>query len=98
MDVSNLQINDESMRFIVRSLALEAHDFAISSDIPSHSVEHQLPLIFSILNSHSGNILDIRDVPTSDASSLAGISIRFSNEGYRLAASAAKDRVASVVN
>jgi hypothetical protein len=98
MDVSALKINNESMDLIVRSLALEAHDFALSNGITSHSVEDQLPLVFSVLNSHLSDILDIRDVPAGDATSLAGISIRFSNEGYRLLASAAKDRVALPVN
>ena len=98
MKVSELKINDESMNLIVRGLALEAHDFALSSGIPSHSVEHQLPLVFGVLDCYRSHLLDIQDVVAVNASSLPGLSIRFSDEGYRLLASAAKDRVASAVD
>lgn len=97
MKISELQVNDKSVALIVRSLALEVHNFATSRGIPSHSVEDQLPLVFSVVDSHLSDLLDFRDIPAGDTTSLAGISIGFSDEGYRLAARAAKDGVAGVI-
>lgn len=98
MDVSKLHIDDESMGLIVRSLALECHDFALLSGIPSHSVEDQLPLVFSVINSHGGDLLNISDVPAAKASDIAAIRVSFSNKGYLRLARAAKNRVAGAVN
>ena len=98
MDISQLQIDDESMDFIVRSLARETHDFALSRGIPSKSIDDHLPLVFGIVESQSSDLLDIRNVPASRATDIAGIRISFSNEGYGLLASAAKDRVTNLVH
>lgn len=99
MNVSELQVGDDkTMGLIVLNLARECHEFALSRGIPSHSVDHQLGLVFSILGSHSSHLLNIIDVPTAGTSSLAGLSIGFSDEGYRLLAGAAKDRMANSVD
>lgn len=97
MKVSELHINDEAMLLIVRGLALEAHDFAASCGIPHGSVEDQPPLAFSVLDSHLNDLLEVRNVPATGTPYIAAIRIGFSNEGYRLAAQAAKDRVARFV-
>ena len=98
MDVSSLQFDDEAVSHIVLSLAREAHEFALASGIASSSVDDQLQLVLSILDGHLADLLDVRHVPAGDASCLAAIRVGFSNKGYRLLASAAKDRVASPVN
>lgn len=98
MIVSELQINDKSMMLIVRSLTFEAHNFALSRGITSHSIQDQLPFVLGIINGHAGDLLDIRDVPTRDATCLAAIRISFSDGGYRLRARAAQDGVANAVN
>jgi hypothetical protein len=98
LKVSELQIDDESMRLIVRSLSLEAHDFTLGSGIAGHSVDDQLPLVFGVIDSHLSNLLDAGDIATPDATSLAVVRIGFSDEGYGLLARAAKDRVADSVH
>lgn len=98
MDVSKLKFDDESMRLIVLSLAREVHHFALSRGIASHSVEHQLPLVFSILDSKASYLIDTSDVVTGEASCIAAVRIAFSDKGYRLLACAAKDRVANIVD
>ena len=97
MDISQLQIDDESMRFIVFGLARETHDFALSCGIPSKSIDDHLPLVFCILNSQASDLLNVCYVPASNASDIAGIRITFSDEGYALVVNTAKDRVANVV-
>jgi hypothetical protein len=97
MKVSELKFDDEAMGFIVRGLALEAHEFALARGVFSHSVDHQLPLVFGILNGKLSHLLDLRDVPAGGASCLAAIRIGFSDEGYRLLADAAKDGAASPI-
>lgn len=98
MDVSQLELNDESVGFIVRGLAGEVHDFALARDIPSHSVDLQLPLIFGILSSNSSDLLNVSDVAAVNATDVAGIRISFSDEGYRLLAKSAQDRAACPVD
>lgn len=97
MRASELQINDEAMGPIVLGLALECHEFALASGIPSQSVDDQLPLVFGVLDRHLRDILNIRNVPAVGTSCLSGLRIGFSDEGYRLTAKAAKDRMANAV-
>lgn len=97
--VSDLKVSDhEAVSRIVFGLARECHEFALSSGIPSHSVEDQLPLVFGVLNGNTGNLLDARVVPASGAADLAALRIDFSPEGYRFLAEAAKDRMAGAVH
>lgn len=96
--VSDLEINDEAMGLIVFGLARECHEFALSRGIASHSVEDQLPLVFSVLGSNMSDLLDVRDVVTGDATCLAALNIGFSDEGYRRLADTAKDRMAGAVD
>jgi hypothetical protein len=98
MEVSELQINDKAMMLIMRSLALEAHDFAASCGIPHGSVEDQLSLVFGVIHRHLNDLLEVRNVPATDTADVAAIRIGFSNVGYRLAAQAAKDQVARLVD
>lgn len=97
MNVSELKFDNEAMGLIVLGLALEVHEFALARGIPSHSVDHQLPLVFGVLDGNLSHLLDARDVPALDASCLAALSIGFSDKGYRLLADAAKDRVANSI-
>lgn len=97
--VSDLKItDDEAMSLIVLSLATERHELALARGILSRLVEHQLPLVFGILNGNPGDLLDVVPVPASGASCIAAVHIRFSQEGYRRLAEAAKDRVAGTVD
>jgi len=98
MKLSQLEINDKSMGLIVRSLALEVHKFCLSSGILSHSVEDQLPLVFSVLDRNFSDLIDFCDIPAGDASGFAGLVIRFSEKGYRTIAEAAKNRVTDLVD
>jgi len=98
MKVSELEINDKSMGLIVRSLALEVHKFCLSSGVFSHSVEDQLPLVFSVLDRHLSDLIDFCDIPAGGASGFAGLVIRFSEKGYRTIAEAAKNRVTDLVD
>lgn len=99
MFVSELQVSDDkSIGLIVLSLARECHDFALSSGIPSHSVDHQLSLVFCILSRYASHLLNFRDVVAGDAPGLASLEIGFSDKGYLFLASAAKDRVAKAID
>jgi hypothetical protein len=98
MLVSNLKFNDESMNLIVLGLARECHDFATSRGITSHSVEHQLPLVFSILNCQSGDLLNVFDTSARLTTSIAAVSVSFSDEGYRRIAETAKNRMINSIN
>ncbi|KIN75512.1 hypothetical protein [Sulfitobacter guttiformis] len=98
MNVSELHIDNKSVGLIVRSLAVECHDFAVLSGIPSHSVEHQLPLVFGVLDSHGSDLLNVSDIPAVNTSDIAAIHISFSNEGYLSLARAAKNRVADAAD
>ncbi|WP_375553366.1 hypothetical protein [Roseovarius mucosus] len=96
--VSKLQLNNEGFTALMLGIAGECHEFALSRGIPSHSVEDQLPLVFGVFDGDFRDLLDIREVPTRDASGLASVSIGFSPEGYRRAAEAAKNRVANPID
>lgn len=96
--ISQLQIDDEAMRRIVFGLARECYDFALARDIPSLSIEDQLPLVAGILDSYPRRLVDIRSVPATGATSFAALTIRFSDEGYRFLAQAAKDRMLDIVD
>ena len=98
LDVSQLKFNDESVRLIVGSLALECHHFAASCGISHQTVDHELSLDLGVLDGQIGDLFHIINVPAVDASCLASIRIAFSNEGYRRLADAAKDRVALTLN
>ena len=98
LDVSDLALNDESVSLMIHSLALECHEFALASGILSHSVEDHLPLVFSVLDGNSGDLLDFVSVITPDAPCIASLTVRFSDEGYAMAARAAKDRMANAVD
>jgi hypothetical protein len=98
LDVTALPLNDESVRLIVHSLALECHEFALSCGILSRSVESQLKLVGRAFSDYGNDLLQVRHVPTTDASCVASIVIGFSNEGYRRVARAAKNRVAHSVD
>lgn len=98
LQVSELPFDDEAMNLIVFGLAREVHEFALGRNIPSHSIESQLPLVLGELDDKLGDLLDIRDIPAGDTSCLAGLRIGFSDEGYRRIANAAKDRVADTVD
>lgn len=80
--VSELEFNDESVGLIVRSLALEAHHFALSRGVLETSVEDQLQLVFRILDGQIGDLLDVFDVPAVNASCIGSIALRFSDEAY----------------
>ncbi|MFA7647851.1 MAG: hypothetical protein WCY15_12855 [Phenylobacterium sp.] len=95
---SELKFDNEAVGLIVLGLALEAHEFALARGIPSHSIDDKLPLVFGVLDGHLSHLLDVRDVPARDTSCLAALSIGFSDEGYRLLAAAAKDRVANAID
>lgn len=97
-DISEIQFNDESMLLIVFGIALECHDFALSRGISSHSVEDQLPLVFSVLDGHLSCLLNISDIATVGTTSVAGLTICFSNEGYRFLTDTAKNRVADSID
>lgn len=96
--VSQLQINDEGFEALMLGIARECHEFALSRGIPSHSIEDQLPLVFGVFNGDFRDLLDIREVPAVGASCLASVTVRFSPEGYRRAAEAAKNRVANPID
>lgn len=92
--VSELEFNDESVDLIVRSLALEAHHFALSRGVLETSVEDQLQLVFGILDGQIGNLLDVVDVPAVNASCIGSIVLRFSDEVYLGLTLAAQNAVA----
>ena len=98
LDVSNLEINDETIALIINSIALECHAFALSRGIPSGSADLQLNLVFEIFVDYSHHLIDSRVVPTGGTSCIAAITLVLSNEGYGLIAQAAKDRVAYAAN
>lgn len=94
LDVSGLEINSEVVTLIVLSLALETHNFALSRGIPSVSVESQLELVFGVLDCKISDLLDFGNVAAIDATCVGGISVRFSNIGYRSVALATKNAMA----
>ena len=96
--VSELEVNNESIGLLVLGIARECHDLALSRGIPSHSVEDQLPLVFSVFDSNLRDLLRFREIPAAGTPCLAAIAMTFSPEGYRRAASAAKDRMANSVD
>lgn len=98
LDVSELQVNDEAVRLVVFSLALEAHHFALTRGLLSQSVEHQLPLVLGIIDSHLSDLLNVVSVPAVRASDIAAVRVGFSQEGYRLAAEAAKNGVDDTID
>ena len=98
LDVSQLKFNDESVRLIMGSLALECHHFAASRGVSHQAVDHELNLDLGVLDSQLGDLFHVVHVPAVDASCLASIRIAFSNEGYRRLADAAKDRMALAFN
>ena len=98
LDVSQLKINDEAVALIINSLALECHDFALASGIPSGSVELQLPGVLDVFSDLSHHLIDCRAVVTGITPCIANITVGMSAEVYRLIALAAKDRVAHVAN
>ena len=98
LDVSQLEINDEAVALIINSLALECHDFALASGIPSGSVDLQLPGVLDVFSDLSHHLIDCRAVVTESAPCIANITLGLSNVGYRLMAQAAKDRVAHVAD
>jgi hypothetical protein len=93
LDVSALKFNDESVRLIVRSLALEGHYFALSRGISSQSIEGQLHLVFGVIDGKFGDLLDFVDVPASGTACIGGFTFGFSNIVYRSLALAAQDAV-----
>ncbi len=98
LDVSELKLNDESVSLIVHSLALECHEAALAGGLFSESVEGQLGLVGSVIDSHGCDLLDISSVFTGGTPCIASISFGFSNERYLLLAEAAKDRVARAID
>lgn len=98
LDVDGLSFDDKAMALIVGSLALEAHYAATLRGVPSGTVVDQLPLVFSILNGHVGDLLDVRHVPTTDATCFASVVFCVSGEAYRRFADAAKNGKADAVH
>jgi len=98
LDVRSLKIDDESVRLIVFSLASELQDFLFRNGVSEVPIVSQLEFVMSVLGSDSRRLLDITDVPTTNASDIASIRVRFSNEGYRFLANAAKDAAAVTFN
>lgn len=96
--VSQLEFNDESVSLIVRRLALECHEFAVARDISGSSVEDHLSLVLDVLDGNLGGIMRFEDIPATGAGDICGLAIRFSSEGYRRLADAAKDRMAGAVD
>ena len=97
-EILELKVDDEGVREIVLGLARECHDFAATRDVTHLSVEEYLPFVFGELDGKLGDLFDVSDVPAVDTPDIATISIRFSDEGYRRLAEAAKDRVARSID
>lgn len=96
--VSELEVGDESVAILVRSIALECHDLALSRGIPSESVELQLPLVLGVFGDYSRDLILACPVATSGAAEISAIKFSFIPLGYRAFANAAKDRVLRAVD
>ena len=90
--ISELPVSDETIKLVRDRLALECHDLALASGIPSEAVEMQLSLVHEVLVGGLADLILISPVAASGAAPLA-VRITFDPATYRRLAEAAKDRV-----
>jgi hypothetical protein len=98
LDVSELLFDDKAVPLIVGSLSLEAHNAAFLRGVTGGTIEDQLPLVFSILDGHLSDLLDVRHVPTTQATCFASVVFGVSSKAYGRFALAAQNGEADLIN
>lgn len=97
--ISKLKVGDgEAIRLVALGLAAECHEFALSREIASESVEHHLPFVFGIFEGNLCDLIRVVPVATCCATDIGAVRIEFCPEGYRRLAEAAKDRMADAID
>ena len=92
--VSDLEVNDESMRAIMFGIAVECQELPALRHIPSETVQLKLGVFFGEFDSRQYGIIEVSPVPAEHTADILALRIGFSPAGYRRLAEAAKDWMA----